>query len=218
MCNGRLFTIQRAKLRFFHLPAKSFGGKCYKINKLPRFYGIGSHINNTYRHYHDCSHLSDCIAGESHQQGEDGSAEESHNHQARYFVLLVGHSTQGTGKDEGEGVAVAISQNANGSVEYPLGVAHHESYHSDAQQADAEEEECAIADAGQDVTSRKTTDRTAEEVEAGGESCFVERHAETFHQDLGSRSVGAHIDSYMADDGNEAALHAGQRWGSTAAA
>ena len=74
---------------FFPYLPNLLAGKVINISILPCFYGISSHINDSNRHHHDSSHLTDSIAGHPHEQGENGSSEESHNHETRNFVLLV---------------------------------------------------------------------------------------------------------------------------------
>ena len=47
------------------------------------------------------------------------------------------------------------------------------------------------------------SDGTENEIQGCGKGGFVERHAHTFHQQLGCGGVGSHIDTHMTHDAEE---------------
>ena len=155
-------------------------------------------------HDEDGSCLSHEIGGKAHEQGEEGAAEESHNHQSAHFVLLLGHGLEGSGEAEGEDVGVAVADEGDGGVEHGASGAEEHAEHGEGHEQDGDEQEGAAGDSLEDETAREAADGAEDEVEGGGEGGFVEGHAEAFDEEFGGSGVGAHVDAHVTYDAEEA--------------
>ena len=167
------------------------------------FIDIGKEIDDTDGHHDDGTCLADSIAGKAHQQREDSTSEESHDHQTAHFVLLVGHRGQRLCKADREDVGVAVADKGDSGIEHPLLGANEEPAHREGHHADADDEEGAVRQYTEEEGARQTANRTEDEVQAGGKGCLVKRHAKAFHQDLRCCGVCTYVDTHVTHDAKE---------------
>ena len=149
------------------------------------------------------------IAGESHQQGEYGTAKETHNHEAAHLILLFRYRQQGLGEDHGEYIGVTISHQGDGDIEHRLGLSHQQAYHAEYHHHHTDDEEGASLHHSEEECSGETTQSTEDEIQTGGESGLVECPSQALHEYLGSSGVGTHIYAHMAHDAHEGEQHHG---------
>ena len=170
---------------------------------------VGKEIEHAYSHDEHGSDLSGCIRRESHDEGEDGAAEEAHDHQAGYLVLLVGDGLHGPCEHHGEHVAVAVAHEADGDVEDDLGLSHGHAHHRQRHHHHGDDEECAVVHHAEEERAREAAYRTADEVKRRGERGLIEGHAQTLDEQLGGRRVRADVYAHMAHDAEEGEQHDG---------
>ena len=83
-------------------------------------WNISKEVDDTNGHDGNGTGLSHGIAHESHDEWEDGSTEQAHNHQTRNFVLLVWHREQCLREGHREDVRVAIAHQCDCGIEHHL--------------------------------------------------------------------------------------------------
>ena len=164
------------------------------------FVDIGEEINDTDGHHDDSTSLADSVAGKAHQQWEDSTSEEAHDHQTAYLVLLLGHRGQRLCKADREDVRVAVADEGDGGIEHPLLGADEEAAHRESHHADADDEEGAVRQYTEEEGARQAADGTEDEVQAGGKGCIVEFHMEALHENLRCCGVGTYVDTHVAHD------------------
>lgn len=144
------------------------------------------------------------VAGEAHGDGEERAAEEAHNHEAAHLVLLLREGQEGLGEDDGEDVGVAQADEGDAGVYHPRLLHEEEAAEGQEHKCDTEHEERTRGDFLQGKGACEAAGGAQDEVEAGGETGFLERHGETVHQDFRGGDVGTHVDAHVADDAEEA--------------
>ena len=127
-------------------------------------FDISKQINHAYSHNEDGTCLSEGIAHESHQQGEDSTAEQTHNHQSADLVLLLRHGSERLGKADAEYVRVAVTNKGNSCIEFPLLDTDEEQQHGERHHTYADDEEQAVVHDAQEERACQTTDGTEDEI------------------------------------------------------
>ena len=126
---------------------------------------IGEEINYTYRHYSHSTYLTEGIAGKTHKQWEDGSTEETHNHQSTHLVLLIRHSKQSLRENHGEDIRVTISHQGDGDIKHRLALAYPHTYHTQSHHYNADNEESAGLHHAEEDCTGETSNGTEDKVE-----------------------------------------------------
>ena len=144
------------------------------------------------------------IGGDTHQNREDRSTENTHDHQTRYIVPFLRHSQHRLRQHDGEQIGVAIANQTDTGVDGCFAVQTEQTDHGRQQHQGADEEEALARHLLQDDGTGETANRTENEIETGGETGIFQRHAQPFHQDFRCRGVGSHINTDVTDDADKA--------------
>ena len=70
------------------------------------------------------------IGGKAHEQWEDGTTKESHNHQSTHLILLLRQSKQCLRENHREHIRVTISYQGNGNIKHCLIITNKHKYHT----------------------------------------------------------------------------------------
>ena len=166
--------------------------------------GIDDEVEHADGHHQHGAQLSQGIAGESHEEREDGAAEQAHDHQAGNLVLLLRHGQQGLREDDGEDIAIAVADEGDADIDNVVHVGYRQPNHGYQHHQHADPQEGAGGAAREDERAAQATQRTEDEVERRGPRSFVERQFQAFHQQLGRGGVGTDVDAHVAHDAEEA--------------
>lgn len=160
-------------------------------------------------HGHSSQLATDAIAGHAHGQRKNGTAKQSHNHEARHLVFVLRATLQCLRQRDGKHVRVAQPNECHAKVKRCFAAkpckadeaAHYANY--------AEDEETAVRHAREEKGTQQTPDGAAYKVERSDPAGMGQRQSFVLLKYARSGGVDAHINAHMTQNADEAAAHHG---------
>ena len=143
----------------------------------------------------------------THRQREHGAAEQAHDHQARYFVLLIGHVQQRLREDDRENVRVAEAEQRDADRDHRFVVREEKPGEGDDHHQHADQKERPGRETSQQECAGEAPDRTEQKIDACRVGGLLDADAQTLLQYLRSRQVHADVDTHVANDSQKGEQH-----------
>lgn len=168
-------------------------------------------IGNAEGEHYDSTDLSaHRVGGDAHQEREDGSAGNTHDHQSRDLIVAAGQVKQSLREEDGENVGIAVTNQRDADVERCGGTGEVEAGYGHGDHDDAQQEEMFGRIAGQDESPTEGADGAEEEVEACSITRISEGHADALHEQFGGGGVGADVDADVHHNADKEHKHEGR--------
>ena len=171
------------------------------------FQRIERQIERTYGHHAygaDGAERLRCIA---HEERENRSAEQTHDHQTGYLILLLRLRFECLREDDREDIRVTETNECDTRIEHSLRLADTHQHHRYHHHQSRDGEESLARYITKDERTAEAADGTEDEIERSGKRRLMQRPTKTLHEQFRRRSIRTYVNTHMAHDAQEAEQH-----------